>query len=156
MPAVCATRFGLLARMHLDADTVRYQGNWIPHALRPATEDGIFFAGDSAGGETDPGRVDAWLSSVTAAVDELAATGVPRIGLVGIRMGGLFAAHEAARRGGVDQSRYARRSGMGSAAFGDGAIALRVAGARARAAGVEVGARSRSFFERRPIGSRVR
>ena len=33
----------------LDADTVRYQGNWIPHALRPATEDGIFFAGDSAG-----------------------------------------------------------------------------------------------------------
>ena len=33
----------------LRADTVRYQGNWIPHALRDATEDGIFFAGDSAG-----------------------------------------------------------------------------------------------------------
>jgi menaquinone-9 beta-reductase len=33
----------------LDADRVRYQGNWIPHALRPATEDGVFFAGDSAG-----------------------------------------------------------------------------------------------------------
>jgi flavin-dependent dehydrogenase len=33
----------------LDADTVGYQGNWIPHALRPATEDGIFFVGDSAG-----------------------------------------------------------------------------------------------------------
>ena len=33
----------------LKADTVRYQGNWIPHALRPATEDGIFFTGDSAG-----------------------------------------------------------------------------------------------------------
>jgi flavin-dependent dehydrogenase len=33
----------------LDADTVRYQGNWIPHALRDATEDGIFFVGDSAG-----------------------------------------------------------------------------------------------------------
>ncbi len=28
---------------------VRYQGNWFPHALRPATEDGVFFAGDSAG-----------------------------------------------------------------------------------------------------------
>jgi flavin-dependent dehydrogenase len=28
---------------------VRYQGNWIPHALRDATEDGVFFAGDSAG-----------------------------------------------------------------------------------------------------------
>jgi menaquinone-9 beta-reductase len=33
----------------LSAETVRYQGNWIPHALRPATEDGIFFVGDSAG-----------------------------------------------------------------------------------------------------------
>ncbi|MDE3070355.1 MAG: NAD(P)/FAD-dependent oxidoreductase [Acidobacteriota bacterium] len=26
-----------------------YQGNWIPHQLRAATEDGVFFAGDSAG-----------------------------------------------------------------------------------------------------------
>jgi flavin-dependent dehydrogenase len=33
----------------LDAEKVRYQGNWIPHALRPATEDGVFFTGDSAG-----------------------------------------------------------------------------------------------------------
>ncbi len=33
----------------LDAPTVRYQGNWIPHALRPATEDGVYFVGDSAG-----------------------------------------------------------------------------------------------------------
>jgi digeranylgeranylglycerophospholipid reductase len=33
----------------LEAETVRYQGNWIPHALRDATEDGIFFTGDSAG-----------------------------------------------------------------------------------------------------------
>jgi flavin-dependent dehydrogenase len=31
------------------ADAVRFQGNWIPHRLRPATEDGVFFAGDSAG-----------------------------------------------------------------------------------------------------------
>jgi menaquinone-9 beta-reductase len=33
----------------LDADRVRYQGNWIPHKIRPGTEGGIFFAGDSAG-----------------------------------------------------------------------------------------------------------
>ncbi|HZU60239.1 MAG TPA: NAD(P)/FAD-dependent oxidoreductase [Solirubrobacteraceae bacterium] len=33
----------------LGADTVRYQGNWIPHALREATQDGVFFVGDSAG-----------------------------------------------------------------------------------------------------------
>ena len=26
-----------------------YQGNWIPHQLRAAAEDGVFFAGDSAG-----------------------------------------------------------------------------------------------------------
>ena len=33
----------------LGEDAVRYQGNWIPHKIRPAAEDGIFFAGDSAG-----------------------------------------------------------------------------------------------------------
>ena len=33
----------------LGTDAVRYQGNWFPHALRPAAEDGVFFAGDSAG-----------------------------------------------------------------------------------------------------------
>ncbi|HEX8689648.1 MAG TPA: NAD(P)/FAD-dependent oxidoreductase [Solirubrobacterales bacterium] len=33
----------------LGSDRVRYQGNWIPHKLRRATEGGIFFAGDSAG-----------------------------------------------------------------------------------------------------------
>jgi flavin-dependent dehydrogenase len=33
----------------LDRDPVRYQGNWIPHRLRQATERGVFFAGDSAG-----------------------------------------------------------------------------------------------------------
>jgi digeranylgeranylglycerophospholipid reductase len=26
-----------------------FQGNWIPHRLRPAVEDGVFFVGDSAG-----------------------------------------------------------------------------------------------------------
>jgi menaquinone-9 beta-reductase len=33
----------------LERDAVRYQGNWIPHRLRAATEDGVFFVGDSAG-----------------------------------------------------------------------------------------------------------
>jgi menaquinone-9 beta-reductase len=31
------------------SEAVRYQGNWIPHRLREAAEDGVFFAGDSAG-----------------------------------------------------------------------------------------------------------
>jgi menaquinone-9 beta-reductase len=33
----------------LDAPAVRWQGNWFPHRLRPAAQDGVFFAGDSAG-----------------------------------------------------------------------------------------------------------
>ena len=33
----------------LGRDRVRFQGNWIPHKLRRATEGGVFFAGDSAG-----------------------------------------------------------------------------------------------------------
>jgi flavin-dependent dehydrogenase len=33
----------------LDRERVRYQGNWFPHRLRDGAEDGVFFAGDSAG-----------------------------------------------------------------------------------------------------------
>ncbi|MFL5856245.1 MAG: NAD(P)/FAD-dependent oxidoreductase [Solirubrobacteraceae bacterium] len=33
----------------LDYPPERYQGNWFPHRLRDATEDGVFFVGDSAG-----------------------------------------------------------------------------------------------------------
>jgi alpha-beta hydrolase superfamily lysophospholipase len=58
--------------------------------------------GDSSGRETDPDRLEAWLDSVAVATDLLAGTGVGAIGLLGIRIGGLFAAHEAVRRGGVD------------------------------------------------------
>ena len=34
---------------NLEREAVRYQGNWIPHRLRAATADGVFFVGDSAG-----------------------------------------------------------------------------------------------------------
>jgi flavin-dependent dehydrogenase len=33
----------------LGHEAVRYQGNWIPHRIREATQDGVFFVGDSAG-----------------------------------------------------------------------------------------------------------
>ncbi|HEY5388992.1 MAG TPA: NAD(P)/FAD-dependent oxidoreductase, partial [Solirubrobacteraceae bacterium] len=33
----------------LGCDAVGFQGNWIPHKLRAATEEGVFFVGDSAG-----------------------------------------------------------------------------------------------------------
>jgi flavin-dependent dehydrogenase len=37
-----------LAR-RLERPPVRFQGNWFPHRLREAAEDGVFFVGDSAG-----------------------------------------------------------------------------------------------------------
>src|SRR5438270_3769952 len=33
----------------LHSEPVGYQGTWIPHKLRPATDGGVFFVGDSAG-----------------------------------------------------------------------------------------------------------
>src|SRR5207247_4972672 len=33
----------------LDREPIRYQGNWIPHRLRDATEDGVFYEGAFAG-----------------------------------------------------------------------------------------------------------
>jgi flavin-dependent dehydrogenase len=33
----------------LGSEPIGYQGNWIPHKLRSATQDGVFFVGDSAG-----------------------------------------------------------------------------------------------------------
>jgi flavin-dependent dehydrogenase len=62
-PAADETRIGVgsfIPRDHVKEPTVRlaqdldraaerYQGNWIPHRIREATEDGIFFVGDSAG-----------------------------------------------------------------------------------------------------------
>jgi digeranylgeranylglycerophospholipid reductase len=33
----------------LELPAERYQGNWIPHQMRDAVENGVFFAGDSAG-----------------------------------------------------------------------------------------------------------
>jgi menaquinone-9 beta-reductase len=33
----------------LELPAERYQGNWIPHRIRPATDAGVFFVGDSAG-----------------------------------------------------------------------------------------------------------
>ena len=47
----------------LETEAVRYQGNWFPHELRPAAEDGVFFVGDAAGplhpavGRGDPHRL---------------------------------------------------------------------------------------------------
>jgi alpha-beta hydrolase superfamily lysophospholipase len=59
--------------------------------------------GDSFGATDDPGRVDAWLASVAAAIEVLRRSGVTRIGLAGMRVGALLAAEAAARDGAVEQ-----------------------------------------------------
>jgi digeranylgeranylglycerophospholipid reductase len=48
-PRIAVKQPTLALAADVEAEAVRFQGNWIPHRLRPATEDGVFFAGDSAG-----------------------------------------------------------------------------------------------------------
>ena len=59
--------------------------------------------GDSAGDERDPNRVATWRADIGRAAAELRArSGVERLALVGLRLGGTFAALGAADLGGVD------------------------------------------------------
>ena len=57
--------------------------------------------GDSSGDEADPGRVEAWVQSVRAAVDLVREAGVSDVALVGLRVGAILAAHAAAQDAGV-------------------------------------------------------
>jgi alpha-beta hydrolase superfamily lysophospholipase len=59
--------------------------------------------GDSAGGDGDPGRVQAWLDSIACATEELQRLShVRQIALFGLRLGATLAVEAAVRRGGVD------------------------------------------------------
>jgi alpha-beta hydrolase superfamily lysophospholipase len=59
--------------------------------------------GNSAGGYTDPHRLDAWLRSIDYAVSTIRAlSGSPRVALVGLRAGALLALH-AAGRGSIER-----------------------------------------------------
>ncbi|WP_322042746.1 alpha/beta fold hydrolase [Paraburkholderia sp. J67] len=59
--------------------------------------------GDSDGNEDDPGRIVAWIDSIVAAVRYLrGSTGVARVSLVGLRLGGTLAALAAQRLGDID------------------------------------------------------
>ena len=48
-PAANAKKPTVALARRLREDAVRYQGNWLPHRLRSAVEDGVRFVGDSAG-----------------------------------------------------------------------------------------------------------
>ncbi|HTH80353.1 MAG TPA: alpha/beta fold hydrolase [Ramlibacter sp.] len=59
--------------------------------------------GDSAGSDEDPQRVDAWLASIDAAIEQTCRLcGATRIALFGTRFGGTLAVQAAVQRGGVD------------------------------------------------------
>ena len=59
--------------------------------------------GDSAGSDTDPDRVAAWIDSTVAATHELQRqSGVSRLALLGVRLGATLAVQAAARLGGVE------------------------------------------------------
>lgn len=59
--------------------------------------------GDSAGDDSDPGRVKAWIDSITAATHELRRlAGVQVISYFGVRLGATLAVEAAVQSGGVD------------------------------------------------------
>ena len=59
--------------------------------------------GDSAGGNDDPGRTEAWVATVRSALRLVRQTGVDDVCLVGMRFGATLAAQAAASDGQVDQ-----------------------------------------------------
>ena len=59
--------------------------------------------GDSAGADTDSGRVAAWIGSIEAAAAQMKRiAGVSRIALFGVRLGATLAVQAASQMGGVD------------------------------------------------------
>jgi pimeloyl-ACP methyl ester carboxylesterase len=82
--------------------TLRHLANAAAQHGVPALRFDYDGCGDSAGDDLDPLRVQAWISSIDAAIDELRArAGVERVCLFGIRMGVLLASAAAARRNDV-------------------------------------------------------
>ncbi|HMK97167.1 MAG TPA: hypothetical protein VK425_06435, partial [Acidimicrobiales bacterium] len=58
--------------------------------------------GDSAGDDEGPERTASWLATVGQAMTALRAAGIPRLSLVGLRLGATLAAVAAAADGGAD------------------------------------------------------
>jgi alpha-beta hydrolase superfamily lysophospholipase len=59
--------------------------------------------GDSAGDNSDPDRLRAWLRSTAAAIGFIRTAGMDRVSLVGMRIGATIAARAAADDGGIEQ-----------------------------------------------------
>lgn len=88
--AVCAHR------------SLRHFANMAAAAGLPAIRFDYDGVGDSAGSEFDPGRVDAWVASVAAAIETLGRmTGARRFVVLGVRLGAALAAMAAVGRNDV-------------------------------------------------------
>ena len=79
--------------------SLRHLADAIAHAGLPTLRFDHDGAGDSAGDDRDPDRLAAWVKGVHAAI---AALGVERVCLVGVRLGALVAAIAAAERTDVE------------------------------------------------------
>jgi alpha-beta hydrolase superfamily lysophospholipase len=83
--------------------TLRHLAETLAAAGFPVLRFDFDGTGDSAGSETDPGRVAAWRADVRLAVEATKATAkVQRVALVGLKLGATFAALAAEDMGGVD------------------------------------------------------
>jgi pimeloyl-ACP methyl ester carboxylesterase len=79
---------------------LRHWADAVADAGFPALRFDYDGTGNSAGSDTDPERVSAWLASIEEAAAALRArTGVQQIVLLGVRLGGTLAAAAAARAG---------------------------------------------------------
>jgi len=77
---------------------LRHWADAVAHAGFPALRFDYDGTGNSAGSDTDPDRVSAWLASIEDAAAELRArSGVQHIVLLGVRLGGTLAAAAAER-----------------------------------------------------------
>ena len=97
LAVVLCNPFGAEAQMA--HRSVRYFAEAFARAGLPSLRFDYDGTGDSVGYDGDPGRVDAWLSSIHAACDELRArSGATRVVLFGVRLGATLAATAAAER----------------------------------------------------------
>src|ERR1700689_4000049 len=82
--------------------TLRHMAERLAEARIAALRFDYDGTGDSAGRQDDPGRVEAWLTSVRGAVDLVRGAGAPKVVVVGMRVGATLAGCAVARGGGAD------------------------------------------------------